>query len=160
MDGGSPIESGRPRFPALDPEPPPSARRRRVAVRLAVTAVVLAVLAGGGYLVGPGHHAATATARKSISARYLSAAPVARIVSITPKDYLALSDLREGRATLLKKLGPMTSTPVPSLDERYLVTPYGHLIALTGPGSPGVAHSKISFNGYQEPAFWGSLRGS
>ena len=157
MDGGSPIESGRPRFPALDPEPPPSARRRRVAVRLAVTAVVLAVLAGGGYLVGPGHHAATATARKSISARYLSAAPVARIVSITPKDYLALSDLREGRATLLKKLGPMTSTPVPSLDERYLVTPYGHLIALTGPGSPGIGHSKISFNGYQEPAFWGSL---
>ena len=122
-----------------------------------MTAVVLAALAGGGYLVGPGQHAAPAAARKSISARYLSAAPVARIVSITPKDYLALSDLREGRATLLKNLGPMTSTPVPSLDQRYLVSPLGQLIALSGPGSLGVVGSKISFNGYQEPAFWGSL---
>lgn len=157
MDRGSPIESGRPRFPALDPEPPPSASRRRVAVRLAVTAVVLAALAGSGYLLGPGHNPATATARKSISARYLSAAPVARIVSITPKNYLALSNLREGRATLLKTLGQMTSTPIPTLDGRYLVSPYGQLISISGAGSPGLAHSRISFNGYQEPAFWGPL---
>jgi hypothetical protein len=157
MDRGNPIESGRPRFPALDPEPPPSARRRRVAVRLAAAVVVLAALAGGGYLVGSGHHATTATARKSVSARYLSAAPVARIVSITPKDYLALSNLREGRATLLKSLGQMTSTPVPSLDARYLVSPYGQLISLSGPASLGVSRSRISFNGYQEPAFWAPL---
>jgi hypothetical protein len=157
MNGGSPIESGRPRFPALDPEPPPSARRKRVAVRLAVTAVVLAGLAGGGYLIGAGQHAAPASARKSISARYLSAAPVARILSITPKDYLALSNLREGRATLLTSLGPMTSTPVPSLDGRYLVSPYGQLISLSGSGTPAVARPRVSLNGFQESAFWGPL---
>lgn len=122
-----------------------------------MTAVGLAALAGGGYLIGPGQHAATVSARKSISARYLSAAPVARILSITPKNYLALSNLREGRATLLKALGQMNTTPVPSPDGRYLVSPYGQLISLSGPGRLGVVRSKISFNGYQEPAFWGSL---
>jgi hypothetical protein len=122
-----------------------------------VTAVALAALAGGGYLIGPGQHASTVSARKSISARYLSAAPVARILSITPKDYLALSNLREGRATLLTALGPMISTPVPSLDGRYLVSPYGELISLSGSGRPGVTHSRVSLNSYEEPAFWGPL---
>jgi hypothetical protein len=115
-----------------------------------VTTVALAVLAGAGYLVGPGHHASSAAARKSVSARYLSAAPAAKILSLTPKDYLALSNLREGRATMLKTLGEMTYAPVPSLDDRYLVTPYGQLISLSGPGSLTVQRSRLSFNGYQE----------
>ena len=90
MDRGSPIESGRPRFPALDPEPPPSARRKRVAIRLGATLAVLAVVAVAGYLIGPARPESPAAARKAVSARYLSAAPVARILSLTPKFYLAL----------------------------------------------------------------------
>ena len=115
-----------------------------------MTTVALAVLAGAGYLVGPGHHASSAAARRSVAARDLSAAPAAKILSLTPKDYLALSNLREGRPTMLKALGEMTYAPIPSIDGRYLLTPYGQLISLTGPASLTVAHSKVTFNGYQE----------
>lgn len=93
---------------------------------------------------------APAAHRKSVAARYLSAAPVARILSITPKLYLALSDLREGKATTLKSLGQMVYNPVASADLRYLASPFGQVIALTGPGAPALAHSKFSINEYQE----------
>jgi hypothetical protein len=93
---------------------------------------------------------APAAHRKAVSARYLSAAPVARILSITPKLYLALSNLREGKPTTLKSLGEMIYDPVASVDFRYLATPYGQVISLTGPGAPAVARTKFTISEYQE----------
>jgi hypothetical protein len=150
-DLGSPVDSGRPKFPALDPEPPPSARRRRIAIRLGATIAAAALVTAGLQLTALNRHAPSAH-RKSIAARYLSAAPVARILSITPKLYLALWDLREGRATTLKSFGEMIDDPIASVDFRYLATPYGQVISLTGPGAPAIAHTKFSISEYQETA--------
>ena len=108
-----------------------------------------ALVAAGLQLTVLGKHA-PAVHRKSIAARYLNAAPVARILSITPKLYLALSDLREHKPATLKTLGPMVYNPVASVDLRYLATPYGQVISLTGPGAPAVTPTKFSMNSFQQ----------
>jgi hypothetical protein len=148
---GSPGGSGRPKFPALDPEPPPSARRRQIAIRLGASIAAAALVAAGLQLTVLQQHAAAAH-RKSIAARYLSAAPAARILSITPKLYLALSNLRQGKPTTLRALGEMTTAPIPSLDGRYLFTPYGQVISLQAAGGPATLPTKLNMNGFQETA--------
>ena len=117
---------------------------------LASTTAVLAVLAAGADLAVSHQHAAPARARKSVAARYLSAAPVARILSITPRLYLALSGLREGKSATLRSLGEMIYDPVASADFRYLATPYGQVLSLTGPGAPALRRTKLSINEYEE----------
>lgn len=136
----------RPRFPALDPEPPPAARYRRVALGAGVTVVVLAAVLGltrlTSELVSHRGHTRAAATQRSVLSRSASAAPVATIVSFTPDQYLAVSDLRESRSTILSSLGQMISLPSETVDNRYLVTPEADMVTFTGQGHPLVAPMK------------------
>lgn len=138
----------RPRFPALDPEPPPAARYRRVMLGTGVTVVLLVAVLGlarlTSYLLSHrGHaHAVATHPSASVRTRTASAAPVATIVSFTPNQYLAVSDLRETRPTILSSLGQMISLPSETVDNRYLVTPDADVISFTGQGHPLIVPMK------------------
>lgn len=151
-DGG---ESRHPRFPALDPEPPPSARYRRLARSVAVTIVALAVVLGLArltfYLLGNHGQAPPASSTRSIPVRPASDAPAGTIVSLTSGQYLAVSDLRGDRPTELSSLGKMVPAPDPTLDNRYLVTPFAQLITFTAQGHPVVTQMKDVNAGYWDP---------
>jgi hypothetical protein len=134
-------ESRRPRFLVLDPEPPPAARYQRIARSAAVTAVALALVVGlaslTSYLLSNHGHAPAAGPKPSVPVREASAAPPGRILSLTGTQYLALSDLRGDRAAQLTSLGRFSPAPAPTLDDRFIVSPYAQLIEFSARGRPG-----------------------
>jgi hypothetical protein len=110
-----------------------------------VTAVALVAAAGLAqlttYLVtshGHGH----AVAKSAGSAFYASAAPPAKIISLTQSQEMALSSLRGGPATTLSSLGQMTQSPTVTLDNRYIVNPYADVITFNAQGRPAVTPMK------------------
>jgi WD40-like Beta Propeller Repeat len=139
-------EARRPRFPALDPEPPPSARYKRVARNAAITAValvaVLGLARGTAYLVTSHGHPHAAAKSAAGSAHEASAAPPAKIVALNQMQDVALSNLRGGPATTLSSLGQMTASPTATLDNRYVVNPYAEVITFSAQGRPAVTPMK------------------
>jgi hypothetical protein len=141
----------RPRFPALDPEPPPHPWRRAGA-----TLIVL-VLAGLGSWLGyslPGaaprpHHRATV----SVSfVRGLSGVVLAE----TPGSYLSETDMQTGKAVVFKNLGQFSSNPDPavSADGRYLLdAAVGRLLYLSKLGHPQALQNQLSFVPGDMPGF-------
>ena len=143
MDRGSPADSRRPRFPALDPEPPPSALWRRRAIRAAVTVVAFGLVAALAQVTVLRNHGKPS--REAVAARELSAAPQATILSITSGGFLELSDLREGHPRPLRSLGQFQRGSL-AADGRYLAGPNGEMISLNASGGPVVVANKLNFN--------------
>jgi hypothetical protein len=101
-------------------------------------AVVLVLARLTVYLVSSHAHAPAAVTKPSARVLKASHAPPGRILSLTGSQDLALSDLRGGRPTVLSSLGKFSPAPAPTLDNRYLVSPYAQLIAFSTPGRPMV----------------------
>jgi len=141
----------RPRFPALDPEPPPHPWRRAGA-----TLIVL-VLAGAvswlGYnLSGTAPHPHRRTVVSVSFARGLSGVVLAE----TPGSYLSETDMRTGKAVVFKKLGQFSSNPDPavSADGKYLLDAnIGQLVSLSSPGHLETVANGLSFTPGDMPGF-------
>jgi len=119
-----------------------------MAIRLAATVAALALVTGGSYGLTRQRHGVIRPG--PVRTRYLSAMPGAKILSVTAAGYMTLSDLRDGHASMVRSLGQMAMPPVASLDGRYLATPYGQVVALTG--SVGRASTRLSLTEYQQSA--------
>jgi hypothetical protein len=155
VERGGGGESRRPRFPALDPEPPPSARYRRIARNAAITVVAVAAVLGltrlTTYLLSSSGHGPAASPKSSVPVREASDAPPGRILSLTGSQYLAVSDLRGDHPTQLSSLGKFSPSPEPTLDSRYVVTPFAQLITFSSRGQPIVTPMNNVDAGWWQP---------
>ncbi|HSR85487.1 MAG TPA: hypothetical protein VLM11_15035 [Streptosporangiaceae bacterium] len=141
--------SPRPRFPALDPEPPPR-RWRRAGVML------LVVLAGLGTWLG-----FTASGPTAQHAGASSSVPRVRglsgvVLSEMPGSFLSATDIATGKAVVFKSLGQFSSSPNPavSADNRYLLdAAVGRLLALSRPGHLETVPNALSFSAGNMPGF-------
>lgn len=130
----------RPRFPALDPEPPRRSWRGAV-LALAVVVVVAAGLSGYAAL-RPGHRHGDAGERTRTS-------PFSGLIlAQTSSGVLSLTDVHTGRVMLLRKLGEFSSIPPPlvSPDDKYLVSAaMGTLFSLAIPTRPAKVANALTF---------------
>jgi hypothetical protein len=130
----------RPRFPALDPEPP---RRswRRAALVLAAVVVVVAGLSGYAAL-RPGHHGGSAGQRTRTS-------PFSGLIlAQASSGVLSLTDVHTGRVMLMRKLGEFSANPPPlvSPDGKYLVSAaMGTLFSLATPTQLAMVPNALTF---------------
>ncbi|HYK29082.1 MAG TPA: hypothetical protein VEV61_14045 [Streptosporangiaceae bacterium] len=140
--------SQRPRFPALDPEPPPRLWRGVVAALM----VLLAGLASWlGYSVSrtAPHHSTAA-----------SAPPFHGLVGVvlaeTPSSYLSETDLRTGQVVVVKSLGQFSSEPGPAVtpDDRYMFdAAVGRLVSLSSLAHLETVPNGLSFIPGSMPGF-------
>lgn len=134
-------DSARPRFPALDPEPPPKAWWRRLLVPAAVVALGAAVWAG--VWIWPS--AASQSPKVGTPVRQPPVTAGGRILIENGDGGLAIVRPDGTHLTKLPKLGPYAPFPPirVSPDRRYLVTPDASVVTLTQ-GRPAVLPSGIS----------------
>ncbi len=131
----------RPRFPALDPEPP--RRPRRAA---AVALIVTLALAGGviyATLLSPGG-----------SHRHVAAPAVSRtsdfngiVLAQTSSGELSLTDLRTGKVDVLKGAGEFAGSLAVSPDDKFLVDPgTSKVLSLTSEFTLATVPNQLSFS--------------
>jgi hypothetical protein len=120
-----------------------------VAAVLGLTRLTVHLLSGNG-------HPPTASPKSHVRALEASEAPPGRILSITQGQFLAISDLRGHRPTQLSSLGKFSPAPAPTLDNRYLVTPYDQLIAFSAQGRPAVTPMS-NFNQNYFSGYWSTV---
>ncbi len=129
----------RPRFPALDPEPP-RRPRRAAALALIVTlalagGVIYAIISPGG---SHGHVAAPVVSRTSDFNGV--------VVAETSSGELSLTDLRTGKEDLLKGAGKFGRTVAVSADDKFLMDPgSGKVLSLTDELHPVTVPNQLSF---------------
>jgi hypothetical protein len=115
-----------------------------VAVVLGLTRLTTSLLSSNG-------NAPPAASPKShVPALEASEAPPGRILSFTQSQFLAVSDLRGDRPTQLSSLGKFSPAPEPTLDSRYIVTPFAQLITF-GPARPVVTPMNNVDAGWWQP---------
>jgi hypothetical protein len=151
MESAEPSQvSPRPRFPALDPEPPPRPWRR-VGAALVVFAVA-GLSSWLGYAVS-GQRTADHKAAVSV--------PVARgltgvVLSEAPGSFLSATDMQTGKVAVFRNFGQFSSNPDPavSADGRYLLdVAVGRFLSLSVPGHPEAAANALSFSTGDMPGF-------
>lgn len=129
----------RPRFPALDPEPP---RRPR---RAPVLALIVTLTIAGGVIY--------ATLSPGVSHRQVAAPAVSRasdfdgiVLAETSSGELSLTDLRTGKVDLLKGAGEFGETLAVSADDKSLIDPgTGKMLSLTDELHPVTVPDQLSF---------------
>jgi hypothetical protein len=131
----------RPRFPALDPEPPRRQwqRRRVIPVAALAGAVGLAAL---GYALVPAGSRPHVTPRRPASFGGM-------ILAESRDGVLTLTDLRTERVARLTKLGRLPTSPPPavSADGKFVVAPAaGDVISLSDPAKPAKIKTALSLN--------------
>lgn len=115
----------RQRFPALDPEPPPAARRRLLALAVAVG---LVAALGVGLLLGLSGSSGGHQGRTGVP---LGVSRSARVVLITPLGELATAGIDGTHLAVLGSLGRYgNGLPVASPDGQFLVAPDGTVYSL------------------------------
>jgi hypothetical protein len=140
------VQSERPRFPALDPEPSRSESLRRRLRTYAVAGVAIVVLAGLGglstYLVRQTHapHRGAGRQAQGTPTRPASAAPAGTVLSQTPHNALALSGLRGQRSRPLMSLP--SQAYVAAADDRYVATSNGLLLSVGAHGLLSSTHMR------------------
>jgi hypothetical protein len=139
----SPQAALRPRFPALDPEPPP-----RRPWRIAALALIVALALAGGVSYAAfspsGQHKHPAASAAISRASDFDGIVLAE----TNNNFLSLTDLRTGKEELLKGLGVFGENPAPvvSADHNFLIDPdTGKVISLSSELHPAVVPNHLSF---------------
>jgi hypothetical protein len=142
----------RPRFPALDPEPPPRPWRRA-----GITLIIL--LAGLGSWIGY-------TLAGTVPHHRSAAVPVSFVRGLTgvvlaetPGSYLSATDMQTGKAVVFKNLGQFSSNPGPavSADGRYLLDAnVAQLLSLSSLDHPRTVPNALSFSPGDMPGFTSS----
>ncbi|HEX9033567.1 MAG TPA: hypothetical protein VF834_17130 [Streptosporangiaceae bacterium] len=136
--------STRPRFPALDPEPPPRRWWRALPVLVLVAVVGVTVIV-----------VTTRSPHRQHSPRPLAGSFAGIVLAEAPSGQLTLTDLRSGRTVRLSSLGlfPVSPAPVVSADGKYLIAPaMGILISLANPAVPVKVPNSLSFSTTSDPA--------
>jgi hypothetical protein len=140
------VQSERPRFPALDPEPSRSESLRRRLRNCAVAVIAIVVLAGLGglaaYLVGQARapHSSATRPAPGTQTRPASAAPAGTVLSQTAHGPLVLSGLRGQRSRLLMSLP--SEVYVAAADGRYVATSNGLLLSIGAHGLLSSTHMR------------------
>jgi hypothetical protein len=140
--------SPRPRFPALDPEPPPRPWRR-------VGATLVVILAGLGSWLGYTLSGATLHHSAVVPVSYVRGL-TGVVLAETPGSFLSATDMQTGKEVLFSKLGQFSSNPDPavSADGKYLLdAAIGQLLSLSSLGHPGTAPNALSFTPGDMPGF-------
>jgi hypothetical protein len=121
----------RPRFPALDPEPP-----RRLIVTLALAGgVIYATISPGG------SHRQVAPPAVSRASDFNGI-----VVAETSSGELSLTDLRTGKEDLLEGAGKFGGTVAVSADDKFLLDPgSGKVLSLTDELHPATVPNQLSF---------------
>src|SRR5215469_6560516 len=141
--------SQRPRFPALDPEPPPR-RLRRIGAML-----VVVILAGLGSWLGytqtgtMPHHSAV------VPVSYVRGL-AGVVLAEAPSSVLSATDMQTGKVAMLNKLGQFSSNPNPavSADGKFLLdAAIGRLLSLSSFGHPQAVPNELSFTPGDMPGF-------
>jgi hypothetical protein len=142
---------GRPRFPALDPEPPPRTWWWRVTVSAAVLAVAAGVAAAVAFwpFSARSARAGTAARRPGLPA----AIDRGRIVALNPAGYLALSDPDGTRVTRVSALGDPGQSVAAAPDGRYLSLGNGQLAVVRNGATLAAYPSKVPLSS-QYAAAW------
>lgn len=141
--------SPRPRFPALDPEPPPRPWRR-------VGAALVIIVAGLGSWLGltvSGHRTAD---HKAVVSVHLAPGLTGVVLSETPGSFLSATDMQTGKAVVFRNFGQFSSNPNPavSADGKYLFdAAVGRFLSLSVPGHPAAAPNALSFSPGDMPGF-------
>ena len=112
------------RFPALDPEPPPVSRKRRLAAALAFFCAVAGVVALGLVLGRAG-------ARGASAPEPFGVAVTGRVIALTSKDQLLASRPDGARSSLLTDLGAFgQGLPAVSPDRLFIAGAQGTIVSL------------------------------
>src|SRR5262249_33707178 len=140
--------SPRPRFPALDPEPPPRRWRR-------VGATLVVILAGLGSWLGYTLARTTPYHRTVVPVSYVRGL-TGVVLAETPGSSLSATDMQPGKQIPFKNLGQFSSEPDPavSADGKYLLdAAIGQLLSLSSLGHPGTVPNALSFSPSDMPSF-------
>ncbi|HUA40556.1 MAG TPA: hypothetical protein VMA32_03250 [Streptosporangiaceae bacterium] len=143
--------SPRPRFPALDPEPPPRPWRRAGVTLIVILVAVLGSLAGYSLSRTRTPHPKPATVPVSF-VRGLTGIVLAE----TPGSYLAATDMQTGKTAVFKNLGQFSSNPgpTPSADGQYLLdADVAKLLSLSSLDHPRTVPNALSFSPGDMPGF-------
>jgi hypothetical protein len=150
MQSADPAQvSPRPRFPALDPEPPPRPWRR-------VGAALVIVLAGLGSWLGLTVSGQRTADHKAAVSVHLVRGLTGVVLSETPGSFLSATDMQTGKVAVFRSFGQFSSSPNPvvSADGKYLFdAAVGRFLSLSLPGHPEAAPNALSFSPGDMPGF-------
>ncbi|HEY5988543.1 MAG TPA: hypothetical protein VIV12_19505 [Streptosporangiaceae bacterium] len=135
-------QTGRARFPALDPEPPPRPWWRRLLVPagvIAVAAVVAVSVADWPALTGRAHRSASAPRPTGVVAS-------GRILAETATGGLVVAGPDGGKAVALTALGQFPPSLRAAPDSRYVWLGDGQTLSLASLRHPAVTQTKAKFS--------------
>jgi ABC-type dipeptide/oligopeptide/nickel transport system ATPase subunit len=141
--------SQRPRFPALDPEPPPRRLRPVVAV------LIVVILAGLGSWLGYTQSGTTPHRSTVVPVSYVRGL-TGVVLAEAPKSVLSATDMQAGKAVMLSNLGQFSSSPNPavSADGKFLLdAATGRLLSLASLSHPQTAPNALTFSPGNMPGF-------
>ena len=143
--------SQRPRFPALDPEPPPHPWRR-----VGTTLIVLLAVALGSWL---GYNVSGTAPRPhhedAVSVSFVRGL-AGVVLAETPGSLLSETDMQTGKGVVFKSFGQFSSNPDPavSADGKYLLdVAVGRLLSISSLGHPQNVPNGLSFSPGDMPGF-------
>jgi hypothetical protein len=142
---------GRPRFPAVDPEPPPRPWWWRVAVCAGVLAVAAGVAAAVAFWPFSARPARTSAAARRPGLP--AAIDRGRIVTLNQVGYLALSDPDGTRVTKVSALGAVGQSVAAAPDNRYLSLGNGQLAVVRNGATLAAYPSKVPLSSQYAAAF-------
>jgi WD40-like Beta Propeller Repeat len=151
MSASDHADQGRPRFPALDPEPDPRPWWHRVLVGVGVVAAAGAIAAA--VVFWPFSAGASHARQKAAPAALPAALDRGRILAQTSAGDLLLTDPAGAHVQKLSAIGPVGQGAAASLDGRYLSEGNGQILIVKRAATLAAYPAKIPISSVATPAW-------